>query len=59
MNITPEQALQNVTAAVRRTQMTLDEHIAVQQSLEVLKKAIEPQAKVETKDLNTSEKAPE
>lgn len=42
MNITPEQALQNVTAAVRRTQMTLDEHIAVQQSLDVLKEAIKP-----------------
>lgn len=42
MNMTPEQALQNVTAAVRRTQMNLDEHIAVQQSLEVLKEAIRP-----------------
>lgn len=40
--MTPEQALQNVTAAVRRTNMTLDEHIAVQQSLEVLKEAIKP-----------------
>lgn len=59
MSITPEQALQNVANAVRRTQMNLDEHIAVQQSLEVLKEAIKPAAKVESKDLNTSEKAPE
>lgn len=57
--MTPEQALQNVTAAVRRTQMNLDEHIAVQQSLDVLKEAIKPQVKAETKDLNTSGKEPE
>lgn len=52
MNMTPEQALQNVTAAVRRTQMNLDEHIAVQQSLEVIKKLVESQPKEDVKPLD-------
>lgn len=41
MTLTPEIALKNVAAAASQAKLTLNEHLAVQQSLEILKNVVE------------------